>query len=99
MKLRQQPTLICPCYATESWDVIYGIQNNSVSFGILDDVPRQITDGTSRKPVTLDDMEWVDRVWNVALDLRAVDKSLRFGLAFNVAYSWNQTRDLSHRTR
>lgn len=93
MKLRQHQNITCPCYATESWDVITGISDNHVSFGMLDDVPRHIPQKQT-SPVTLADMEWVDRVWDVALDLRAIDKSMRFGLALNVAYTWNQTTDL-----
>jgi hypothetical protein len=93
IKLRQHPNLMCPCFATESWDVISGINDNRVAFGMLDDVPRHVH-GIKPGPVTADDMRWVDNMWDVALDLRAIDRSLRFGLAFNVAYTWNQTVDL-----
>jgi hypothetical protein len=93
MKLRQHPNLVCPCFATESWDVISGIAENRVTFGVLDDVPRQVR-GVKPQPITLKDIQWVDAVWDTALDLRAVDRSRRFGLAFNIAYTWNQTSDL-----
>ena len=93
MKLRQHQNITCPCYATESWDVITAISDNHVSFGMLDDVPLHIHQKQS-SPVTVADMEWVDKAWDAALDLRAIDKSMRFGLAFNVAYTWNQTTDM-----
>lgn len=93
IKLRQHPNIICPCFATESWDIVSAVTENRIEFGLLDDVPRPIRAPESG-PITSDDMAWVDRVWDIALDLRSVDKSLRFGLAFNIAYTWNQTNDV-----
>jgi hypothetical protein len=93
MKLRSHSSLSCPCFATASWDTITAIKDNSVVFGLLDDVPRHIK-GIDLEPVTEEDMRWVDKVWNTALGLRGLDRSRRFGLAFNVAYIWNQTTDM-----
>lgn len=93
IKLRHHPNLVCPCFASESWDVISGISDNRVRFGILDDVPRQIR-GNEIEGITTDDITWVDRIFETAMALRGTDRSRRFGLAFNVAYTWNQTSDL-----
>ncbi len=93
LKLRGHTNLTCPCFATESWDVITGIKENRVLFGMLDDAPAQIRCKDRGSPVSLDDMKWVDSGWNVALELRAVDRSRRFGLATNISYTWNHTNE------
>jgi hypothetical protein len=92
MKLRGHTTLCCPSYATRSWDVLCAISDNSVAFGILDDVPRQIRGNRAAK-ISAGDLEWVRQYWSSALDLRRVDVSRRFGLAFSLAYTWNHTTD------
>ncbi len=93
MKLRSHSNLSCACFATASWDTITAIKDNSVVFGVLDDVPRHIK-GIDLESVTEEDMRWVDKAWNTALGLRGMNRSRRFGLAFNVAYVWNQTTDM-----
>jgi len=90
LKLRNHTNLLCPCFATTSWDLVSGVKENSISFGLLDDVPKRVR-GTDLEPVTVADIEWVNRVWETALDLRDPQDSRRFGLAFNIAYAWNQT--------
>ena len=92
IKLRGHTALFCPALSSVSWDVISAVSDNSVTFGILDDVPRQIA-APSPKPVSLRDVEWAKSVWGTALELRDQEKSRRFGLAFNLAYIWNQTFD------
>jgi hypothetical protein len=93
LKLRNHANLFCPCFATASWDVISGISNNRVTFGVLDDAPRRIR-GTDLEKISAQDVEWTSQVWETALSLRDFDSSRRFGLAFNIAYTWNQTSDL-----
>ena len=93
IKLRHHPNLTCPCFATASWDVVSAITDNTVNFGMLDDVPRQVR-GAELEAVTEEEMRWVDRIWLIALGLRSVERSRRFGLAFNVSYVWNQTSDM-----
>ncbi|MFQ5778719.1 MAG: hypothetical protein ACE5IP_12000 [Terriglobia bacterium] len=90
IKLKHHSNLLCPSFATSSWDVISGIADNSVVFGVLDDVPRQIR-GMDLEPISAADVQWVNEVWDTALDLRGMDRSRRFGLALNIAYTWNQT--------
>jgi len=92
IKLRHHPNLKCPCFATASWDVVSAITDNSVDFGMLDDVPRQLP-GVEIEAVTEEEMHWVNDVWIAALALRNFETSRRFGLAFNVSYVWNQTSD------
>ena len=92
IKLRGKSTIMCPCFATSSWDAIASINNNTVTFGMLDDVPRQLRTSSS-VTVDLSDLNWANENWERALELRNADHSRRFGLAFNVSYSWNQTAD------
>lgn len=90
IKLRNHITLYCPASASASWDTVSMISDHSVSFGMLDDVSKQIH---FQEPavVSIQDMEWVKSNWEAALGLRNKDTSRRFGLAFNLAYTWNQT--------
>jgi hypothetical protein len=92
LKLRGHTTLCCPSYATRSWDILCAISDNTVGFGILDDVPRQIRGNRDAK-IGARDLEWVRQHWSDALDLRCTDVSRRFGLAFNLSYTWNHTTD------
>jgi hypothetical protein len=61
-----------------------------VDFQLLDDKPARIV---LRPPtaVTAADASWIDANYMTALELRG--PSRRFGLAFNLAYSWNLTDD------
>lgn len=90
MKLTGQATLFCPASANCSWDTISAAADNSVHFRLLDDVPRQLAPRNRPSPVSRTDLEWVSDNWVAALDLRA---SRRFGLAFNMSYTWNHTFD------
>ncbi|HVP42644.1 MAG TPA: hypothetical protein VMS96_04395 [Terriglobales bacterium] len=92
IKLRGHTTLCCPSFATRSWDALCAISDNSVTFGILDDVPRQIR-GNREAKISVGDLEWVRKYWDAALDLRRTDVSRRFGLALNLSYTWNHTSD------
>lgn len=94
IKLRDHNTLFCPVAADESWDTLCLISDNSVDFQLLDDAPRQITFTKPNKVVTIEDVEWVKSNWDNALDLRDKNESLRFGLAFNIMYTWNHTNDI-----
>lgn len=93
IKLRGHVSVFCPAAATSSWDTVASISDNSVTFLLLDDVPRRI--GLDHRPseVSVTDVEWVGKYWDCALDLRGRDVSRRFGLAFNLAYVWNYTSD------
>lgn len=92
-KLRGHFALYSPASASASWDTISGIRDHSVLFCVLDDVPRQI--GLSRKATVISaaDVEWVSKHYMDVFDLRNEEKSARFGLAFNVYYTWNHTSD------
>lgn len=92
IKLRGHQTIFCPASSSVSWDTVALEANNSVTFLTLDDVPSKISIDDS-KPVTTEDLVWVRNNWDRALDLRNASNSLRFGLAFNIAYTWNHTKD------
>lgn len=94
MKLRGHSALFAPAFSNASWDTISAINDNCVEFHMLDDVPRHIAFCKAPSVVTVDDMEWVVSNFMTAFSLRGVDRSRRFGLAFNIAYTWNQTTDL-----
>lgn len=92
LKLRGHDLLYCPAAATCSWDLVCLKRDRSVEFTVLDDTPRQLTLGQTL-PVTLADLEWVARYYDAALRMRDFQTSRRFGLAFNLAYSFNHTAD------
>lgn len=93
IKLQGFTSLFCPVAATSSWDIIAAISDKSVSFFMLDDVPKQLIYSGSLFKVTTKDVEWIINNWEKALNLRDREVSRRFGLAFNIAYTWNQTND------
>lgn len=94
LRLKGHSSLICPVASSESWDAINAIKKNKVKFRLLDDVPRQIA--LEKKAIALvpEDIEWVSEHYESALKLRDIENSKRFGLAFEIAYSWNLTADV-----
>lgn len=92
VKLGGCDRLSCPASATVSWDVIAAVTDRSIPFELLDDVPRQITVGGDPN---LDEghLNWVREHQMAALEMRNRDTSRRFGLAFNLSYTWNHTSD------
>jgi hypothetical protein len=92
IKLQGHHTLVCPGSATISWDTVASITDQSVPFVVLDDVPRQIYVDKSA-PVSSAQLDWVREHWDRAIRLRDASESRRFGLAFNIAYTWNHTSD------
>lgn len=90
IKLRGHQTLVGYCSSTVSWDTVQAITDHSVLFLILDDVPRQLQVDDIRC-VSSQDLIWVRENYNRALRLRDASESRRFGLAFNLAYTWNHT--------
>jgi hypothetical protein len=84
--------LQCPASASLPWDLIAGAENGSVDFRILDDQPTRIVLRPPMK-VTPGDVAWCDQHFMAAMQLRGVKVSRRFGLAFNLAYTWNLSRD------
>lgn len=93
LKLRGHHLLSCPASSTVSWDTVAAIENNSVQFRVLDDVPRQIALRTGQHTITPGELAWVRDHFNRSLRLREVSTSRRFGLAYNIAYSWNHTQE------
>lgn len=93
IKLRGHTSLFCPVSASISWDIIGAIKDHTVIFRVLDDVPRQIVFQPGNTKVSKEDIQWVKTNWENSLMLRDKSKSRRFGLAFNLAYMWNQTKD------
>jgi len=92
LKLQGHQTLICPGSATVSWDTIAAVADRSIPFRILDEVPRQIL-VDHLVPITTDQLTWVREHFERAFRLRDASNSRRFGLAFNIAYTWNHTTD------
>lgn len=93
LKLRGHTLLFCPVSCGSSWDTISAISDNSATFTLLDDVSKQIGSASSKTTVSFEDVEWVRSHHLTAFDLRDAANSRRFGLAFNVSYTWNQTPD------
>jgi hypothetical protein len=92
LKLRGHQTLFCPGSSTVSWDTVAAVLDQSTPFLVLDDVPQQIRVGRLSE-ISHQDLEWVRDNWQRALNLRDASSSRRFGLAFNVSYTWNHTKD------
>jgi hypothetical protein len=90
LKLRSQSNLLCPIYANKSWDTIASIKDNSVIFGILDDIPKRIAHPSLSK-VTKEDIAWVQKNLSDSLALRNREIGKRFSLAYNIFYEWNHT--------
>ncbi|MCM0758114.1 hypothetical protein M7775_05930 [Sporomusa sphaeroides DSM 2875] len=90
LKLRGHSTVFSPGYTSTSWDLVCIQPKNSLIFRSLDDLPRQLRIQPITV-VTLEDMEWIKEYWNNALELRDRTSSGRFGLAYNVMYTWNHT--------
>lgn len=90
MKLLGCSNLFCPCCASVSWDTIAIAPNNSVRFTLLDDTPRRLLN-KGAKQLSKQEINWIDQHFIDALDLRNFSSSRRFGLAFNIAYTWNYT--------
>jgi hypothetical protein len=93
LRLRGHHLLSCPASSTVSWDTVAAIDNQSVHFRVLDDVPRQVALNVRESTVTAADLTWVRDNWDRALRLRDASSSRRFGLAFNIAYTWNHTQE------
>lgn len=92
LKLRGFDLLACPASSTVSWDTVAAVSDNTACFRVLDDVPRKIS-LRQRNEITEPDLIWVRDSYNRALELRDSSCSRRFGLAFNIAYTWNHTHD------
>lgn len=82
----------CPASSSVPWDLVAAAAKDAIEFELLDDKPARIT---LRAPgeVTVDDVAWVNAHYMTALELRGTQVSRRFGLAFNLAYTWNLTDD------
>lgn len=92
LKLRGNINLRCPAVATKSWNVISAFSDNSVGFRLLDEF-MGISLMHSSKAITQDDLQWAANNYKTALELRNHEHSRRFGLAFNVYYTWNHSPD------
>ena len=90
VKLRGHENLFCPVSATTSWDLVASAGEHSVRFRLLDDVPSQIRVGHPSEIIEAD-LIWAREYWDQAFRMRDGSISARFGLAFNVAYTWNHT--------
>jgi hypothetical protein len=93
LKLCGNWTLTCPASATVSWDTIAAADTQSVTFRMLDDVPKQIGFQQTLPSISRRDLEWVAAHWDTAFELRDFQHSRRFGLAFTIAYTWNHVQD------
>ncbi len=94
IKLVGHANLICPVAATNSWDTIAAVKDRSVHFFLLDDAPQYLLIGESLRVLSQEDIELLNAYWEPALLLRQKNFSRRFGLAFNMAYTWNHTSDI-----
>lgn len=94
IKLRGQQNILCPCASSESWDVIAAVPEHSIIFNLLDDTPKRIVVSKTLNSVNDDDIFWIEKYYRSALELRDGENSRRFGLAFNIAYTWNYTDNL-----
>jgi hypothetical protein len=91
LKLRGHQ-LHCPIAASAPWDLIAGADNGTLDFQLLDDATSQIV-LRPPMPITAADVTWIEEHYTNAFTLRGVHVSRRFGLAFNLAYSWNLAAD------
>ena len=92
LKLTAAPALLCPASSTVSWDALSAVRDNSVRFRVLDDAPRRILLDSDNR-IGDETARWVSDHLENALYLRGKHVSRRFGLAFNIAYTWNLTDD------
>lgn len=90
-KLKGYSLLFCPSSSSVSWDTISAFSDNSVNFQMLDDIPHQIGFIDDSSTISIENAEWVKNNFTKAFEMRNFEKSHRFGLAFNIMYSWNQT--------
>jgi hypothetical protein len=93
LKLRGAQDILAPVSANSSWDTI-AARKGDVVFSLLDDVPRRVRSINRPRSITQSDVDWVAEHYEAAFRLRSVEHSRRFGLAFNVSYTWNHTSDL-----
>ncbi len=93
IKLRGPSTILCPTSSSVSWDTVASRPDDSISFVMLDDVPRLVQVSDQVRPVSLEDAEWIGNNFVAALDLRNHTRSRRFGLAFNLVYTCNHSAD------
>jgi hypothetical protein len=93
LKIRGHTSLYFPIAATVSWDTISAVKDNSVAFRFLHDICPQIVYDREPPKVTSEDITWIASNWETALNLRNQGTSRRFGLAFDIAYKWNHTRN------
>ncbi|MBF0169778.1 MAG: hypothetical protein HQK87_01590 [Nitrospinae bacterium] len=95
LKLIKAHNLFCPAGSSVSWDLVSVAQKNSVDFMLLDDFPRRIEFVNSDVPMLdSNDLKWAESYFENGRVLRNKESSGRFGLAFNLYYSWNHTQDM-----
>lgn len=93
MKLQGFDSLSCPASSSISWDTVAAIKDQSITFRLLDDVSRWILADGANGEISHQQLLWVATHYEQAFQLRDHSSSRRFGLAFNIAYTWNHTTD------
>lgn len=93
LKLRTGAAIVCPAASSCSWDTVAAAPQGTVQFQLLDDVSRKVLASPPRRAISVDDLNWVKQHFNVAQELRNAQSSGRFGLAFNLMYTWNHVAD------
>jgi hypothetical protein len=93
LKLRTGAAFVCPAASSCSWDTVAAAPKGTVHFDLLDDVSREVLASPQRRAISVDDLNWVKQHWSIALELRDAQSSGRFGLAFNLMYTWNHVTD------
>ena len=93
LKLHGVGLVHCPVASSASFDLICDIADHSVDFRLLDDVGGVLPLSAEGGVVGSKATTWVKKHFATALELRNTASSRRFGLAFNLAYRWNHTRD------
>lgn len=93
LKLQGIDSLCCPASSSVSWDTVAAVKDQSISFRLLDDIPRHIAIDGPNAELTAKKLAWAGAHYEEAFRLRDHTQSRRFGLAFNIAYTWNHTAD------
>ncbi len=93
LKLQGFDSLCCPASSSVSWDTVAAVKDQSISFRLLDDITRKIVVDGINTTLSQKKIAWAGAHYEEALRLRDHSHSRRFGLAFNIAYTWNHTSD------